>query len=149
MMEKAYAAAATKRASSVAALATFEKAESGAKAAPAKQVAETKADEALNGDDLLKLLRWKMPSGASKVTLKADRLAKWKELKSLPDPPAPTAPELSEVPFAEELARIKERMERPALRVPPPPPPPPPPRRGRLALTSARNTRQWTSWTRR
>jgi hypothetical protein len=66
MMEKAYAAAATKRASSVAALATFEKAESGAKAAPAKQVAETKADEALNGDDLLKLLRWKMPSGASK-----------------------------------------------------------------------------------
>ena len=66
MMEKAYAAAATKRASSVAALATFEKAESEAKAAPAKQVAETKADEALNGDDLLKLLRWKMPSGASK-----------------------------------------------------------------------------------
>jgi hypothetical protein len=66
MMEEAYAAAATKRASSVAALATFEKAESEAKAAPAKQVAETKADEALNGDDLLKLLRWKMPSGASK-----------------------------------------------------------------------------------
>ena len=48
-------------ASSVAALATFEKGESEAKAVLAKQVAETKADEALSGDDPLKLLRWKMP----------------------------------------------------------------------------------------
>ena len=56
-------------ASFVAALATFEKGESEAKAVLAKQVAETKADEALSGDDPLKLLRWKMPSGAPKVTL--------------------------------------------------------------------------------
>ena len=68
-------------ASSVAALSTFEKGESEAKAVLAKQVAETKADGALSGDDPLELLRWKMPSGAPKVTFKADRLAKWKELK--------------------------------------------------------------------
>jgi hypothetical protein len=49
-------------------------------------------------------------SGSSKFTAKAARLAKWKEVKSLQDPLAPEVPELSELPFAEELARIKSRM---------------------------------------
>ena len=87
-------------------MAAFKKGESEAKAV----LEENKEDEGLSGDDLMKLLRWKMASGSSKLTAKAARLTKWKEVKSLPDPLAPEVPELSGLPFTEELARIKSRM---------------------------------------
>jgi hypothetical protein len=107
MMEKLHSAAVTKHAAAAAALATFKKIEAQAKAVQAL----SKADKDLNGDELMKLLRWKLPSGSSKFKDKSARLAKWKEVVDLPDPPTPEVTEMHDLPWAAELGRMKARME--------------------------------------
>ena len=106
-MEKQNRAAVAKHAAAAAALATFKKIEAQAKAVQAL----SKVDEDLSGDELTKLLRWKMPKGSSKLKDKAARLAKWKEVAGLPDPTAPEVTEMRDLPWAAELGRIKARME--------------------------------------
>ena len=146
MMEKLHSTAVAKHAAAAAALATFKKIEAQAKAVQAL----SKVDEDLSGDELMKLLRWKMPSGSSKLKDKSSRLAKWKEVAGLPDPTAPEVTEMRDLPLAAELGRIKARMEAragTAAAADPPPAPPPPPLRRRLLLPSTRIMQHWKSWT--
>ena len=89
------------------------KAESEAKAA----LAHDKGGKDLSSDDLTKLLRWKMPSSSSKIKGKSAKMSKWTEVRGLPEPLAPKVTELSELPFAAELGRMKVQM---AARAAPP-----------------------------
>ena len=70
MMEKQNRAAVAKHTAAAGAFAAFKKTEGQAKAV----LALGKVGENLSGDELTKLLRWKMPKGSSKLNVKLERL---------------------------------------------------------------------------